>query len=117
MFSAQMAAWFGAAGHALPGAARGVVPCRSSHDVSPAVLTRNDDVAQGWTVYKAASHELPHASPVIILGGQSGAVRPREVKGLAPGHTAEDPTGRIATPGLSDPKALRAPWFPATCWF
>lgn len=96
--SAQMTVRFGAAGHTLPGAARGVVSCRSSHDVSPTVLTRSDDVAQGWIVYKAASHELPHASSMIILGGQSGEVRLREVRGLAPGHTAEGHHGWDCNP-------------------
>lgn len=34
------------------------------------VLTRRNDSAPDWTVYKAASSMLPHASAVIILGRQ-----------------------------------------------
>lgn len=90
MSSAQNPARLGAAGHTSQGAAQGVVPCRSLHDVSPIVLTHEDDVAQDRTDYKAASHVLAHASSVIILGGQNGEMRPREVKGLAADRTAED---------------------------
>lgn len=98
MSSVQNPARLGAVGHTSQGAAQGVVPYRSLHDVSPTVLTHNDDVAQDRTVYKAASHVLSHASPVIILGGQNGEMRPREVKGLAADPTAEDYQGRGCSP-------------------
>lgn len=99
MSSAQIPARFGAAGRTLPGAAEGSVPCRSLLDVSSPVLTRNNDAAQGWTVYEAASHELPHTSPVVVLGGQRGEMRPRELMGSALGHTAEGHQGGSAAPG------------------
>lgn len=86
MSSAQIPVRFGVAGHTSQGAAQGVVPCRSLHDVS---LPHNNETAQEHRVYKAASHALPNASPMIVLGGQSEEIRPREVKGLAPGHKAK----------------------------
>ena len=91
-----------AAGHTWPGATQGFPAglCMTSRANVPACQRA---AAQDRTVYKAASHVLPHASPVTVLGGRysyqtdggrgGGMLRPREVKELCPSHTAKDPQG------------------------
>lgn len=102
MSGGHIPSWFRAAGHTWPGAAQGF-PAGLCMTSRANVLTCQRDAAQDRTVYKAASHMLPHANPVTVLGGwysyQTGGgrgawmMRPREVKELHPSHTAKEPQG------------------------
>ena len=101
MSGGHIPSWFRAAGLTWPGAAQGF-PAGLCMTSRANVLTCQRDAAQDRTVYKAASHVLPHANPVTVLGGwysyQTGGgwgawMRPREVKELRPSHTAKEPQG------------------------